>query len=410
MKNNVFLRDMINETLALMKSQKANLSPKTIHEHELSYEIILLHLESKGINTYDKSVVTTICNDLCQKDCIGKTRATHIPIALNKLDYYHQFNALQPQHYSRLRLECLNKDHEPVIEGYLQYCLLDLGMKESTLKVKRVSVINFMNYLATTGIAIDETDAQTIINYLVLVDKKSNWTESTKKMDHYQVRHFLSYLIEYHQMPLETATPLQVIFGCHEVHLPSYYEPEEIKSLLDSIDVSSNAGKRDYLICLLVSQLGLRASDVSNLSLSNIHWDTETIELLQQKTKELLVLPLLANLKFAILDYWKNARAESNSEHVLITQSKPYRKLSNSYLSNIVAGRLRNAHINIQNRKHGCHAMRHSLARNLLSSNEELSTITGILGHKNSNTTRKYLGIDTKGLRKISLEVCYGQK
>ncbi|MBI9032802.1 tyrosine-type recombinase/integrase [bacterium] len=410
MKKNVFLRDMINETLTLMKSKKANLSPITIHEHELSYEIILLHLESMGINSYDKSVVTPICDDLCQKDNIGKTRAIHISVALNKLDYYHQFNALQPPNYSRLRLECQNKDHKPVVEGYLQYCLLDLGMKESTLKVKRVSVINFMDYLAATGIAIDETDAQTIIDYLVLADKKSNWTESTKNMNRYQVRHFLSYLIKYHQMPLETATPLQVIFGCHEVHLPSYYEPEEIKALLDSIDISSPAGKRDYLICLLVSQLGLRSSDVINLSFSNIHWDTETIELFQKKTKSLLVLPLLANIKFAILDYWKNVRAESDSELILITQSNPHRKLSNSYLSAIVSGRLRNAHIDIQSRKHGCHAMRHSLARNLLSSNEGLSTITGILGHKNSNTTRKYLGIDTKGLRKISLEVCYGQK
>jgi integrase len=180
--------------------------------------------------------------------------------------------------------------------------------------------------------------------------------------------------------------------------------------LLDSIDVSSHAGKRDYLVCLLVSQLGLRASDVSNLKFSNIHWDKETIELFQIKTKELLVLPLLENLKFAILDYWKNARVETNSEYILLTQSKPHRKLCNSYLASLVTGRLKNAGISIQGRKHGCHAMRHSLARNLLSGNEGLPTITGILGHKNSNTTRKYLGIDTKGLRKISLEVHYGQK
>ena len=51
--------------------------------------------------------------------------------------------------------------------------------------------------------------------------------------------------------------------------------------------------------------------------------------------------------------------------------------------------------------------MRHSLARNLLSNNEQLSTITGILGHENSNTTRRYLSIDTKGLRHIALEVPY---
>ena len=410
MNNNVFPSEMINEILTLMRSPKANWSPVTIHEHELSYGIILENLESNGTNTYDKGVVTTICNDLCQKDSISETRSKHIPIALNKLDYYHQFNALQPRYYSPSRLECLNKDHKSVVEGYLQYCRDALSMSKSTLKGKRFSAIYFMNYLAVVGISICETDAQTIIDYLVLINTEKAWAETTKNMNLYQDRLFLNYLIQYHEMPSETVTPLQVIFGCHEVHLPSYYEPEEIRSLLNSIDISSNAGKRDYLICLLVSQLGLRASDVSNLAFPHIHWDIETIELFQKKTKALLVLPLLANIKFAILDYWKNARPESDSEHVLLTQSRPHRRLSSDYLSIIVTERLLNAGISIQGRKHGCHAMRHSLARNLLSNNEALSTITGILGHKNSNTTRKYLGIDTKGLRKIALEVCYGQK
>jgi site-specific recombinase XerD len=410
MRKNVFLSEMVNDILKLMGSSKFSLSPVTIHEHEESYRIILQNLESKGINTYDKSVVATICNDLCQKDNIGITRAIHIPIALNKLDYYHQFNALRPQHYSRLRIKCLNKDHEPVVDGYLQHCLLDLGLSKSTLKRKRISSTNFMNYLTEEKVDICQTDAQTIIDYLVLVNTEKPWAEITKNIDRYQVRLFLKYLIRCHEVPSETVVPLQVIFGCHEVHLPSYYEPEEIRSMLNSIDITAKAGKRDYLICLLVSQLGLRASDVSNLVFSNIHWDHETIELFQEKTKALLVLPLLASIKFAILDYWKNTRPESDSDLILLTQSRPHRGISPDYLSIIVRGRLLKAGISIQGRKHGCHAMRHSLAKNLLSSDEGLSTITGILGHKNSNTTRKYLGIDTKSLRKISLEVCHGQK
>ncbi|NLA66629.1 MAG: tyrosine-type recombinase/integrase [Leucobacter sp.] len=110
-----------------------------------------------------------------------------------------------------------------------------------------------------------------------------------------------------------------------------------------------------------------------------------------------------------MLDYWKNSRPSCDSGTILLTLSKPYRCLSNSFLADIVTKRLMKADIDISTRKHGCHSMRHSLARNLLSGNEALSTITGILGHENSNTTRRYLGIDTRELRRISLEVPNGR-
>jgi len=410
MKNNVFLSEMVNEILTLMRSQKANLSPVTIHEHELSYEIILLNLESNGINTYDKDVVTTICNNLFQNNSISRTRKKHFPIALNKLDYYHQFNALQPRNYSRLRLECLNKDHEHIVLNYLEHCLDDLLVHENTIRIKRVSAIHFMNYLSLFHIDYRSMTSQTVIDYLASVSKRDGWTERTKNEHLYQVRQFLTYLATEFGVSKTAGNPLSVIFGYHAVSLPSYYEPKEINALVNEIDVTTKEGKRDYLICLLVTQLGLRAGDVSGLKISAIHWDTATIELIQQKTRNPITLPLLDSLKFAILDYWKNARAKSDNGHILLSKSEPHRKLSSSYISSLVTLRLRKAKINITNRKHGSHSMRHSLARNLLLDNEPLSTITGILGHENSNTTRKYLGIDTKALRRISLEVPNGCK
>jgi integrase/recombinase XerD len=49
--------------------------------------------------------------------------------------------------------------------------------------------------------------------------------------------------------------------------------------------------------------------------------------------------------------------------------------------------------------------MRHSLASNLLSNNTPMPVITGILGHKNSNSTNLYLRINIDSLRSVALEV-----
>ena len=56
-------------------------------------------------------------------------------------------------------------------------------------------------------------------------------------------------------------------------------------------------------------------------------------------------------------------------------------------------------------RKHGPHALRHSLATVLLEQNTPLPVITGILGHKNPETTKIYLAIDLTSLRKCALIV-----
>ncbi len=409
MENNVSIELMVKNILTLLRDSQDNLRQLTIRNYELSFEIILSHLNANGILMYDKESVFRICSDLCNNGGISKTRIKLLYTALMKLDYYFKHCALMPKNHSNLRLACIDREHERIVSNYLAHCRHNQAIKEGTLRVKRVYGVHFMNYLSLRSIQVRDIDGKTILDYLATTNNKAEWTETTKNMSLYELRKFLTYLMDEHGVRTDAVSPLHVIFGCHTVHLPAYYEPDEVKKLVNSIDVSSPKGKRDYLICLLVSQLGMRAGDVSRLEFSNIHWDRDTIEIVQQKTGNPLVLPLLGALRFALLDYWKNSRQDCESDTILITLSKPHRCLSNAYLGSIIKERLEKAGIDISARKHGCHSMRHSLARNLLSGNEALSTITGILGHENSNTTRRYLGIDTRELRHISLEVPDGR-
>lgn len=44
-------------------------------------------------------------------------------------------------------------------------------------------------------------------------------------------------------------------------------------------------------------------------------------------------------------------------------------------------------------RKHGPHALRHSLASSMLADGAPLPAMSGVLGHPGTQTTRAYLGI-----------------
>ena len=56
-------------------------------------------------------------------------------------------------------------------------------------------------------------------------------------------------------------------------------------------------------------------------------------------------------------------------------------------------------------RHRGPHALRHSLATNLMSGDVPVSGISDILGHTSTLTTEIYLTIDEKHLKEVSLEV-----
>ena len=91
-------------------------------------------------------------------------------------------------------------------------------------------------------------------------------------------------------------------------NLISYYDNDEIERLLDCVDISNSIGKRDYLILSLLVYLGLRISDIIDLKLSDINWNLNTINIVQQKTQTTLILPLIDEVKYPLLDYLKNVR------------------------------------------------------------------------------------------------------
>jgi integrase len=199
-----------------------------------------------------------------------------------------------------------------------------------------------------------------------------------------------------------------VIFSNKFETIPSYYSTEEIREILICIDRDTVIGRRDYLVMLLAVQLGMRAGDIRQLKFNNIKWNLDAIEFIQEKTQNMLHLPLLENLKYALIDYLKNSRPESGSAYIFIRHRAPFIPfVTGNVFFGTINKYMKAAGISINHRKHGLHSMRHSLAGNLLKQNTPLPVITGVLGHESSNTTKLYLRIDIEQLRSVALEVPY---
>ena len=187
--------------------------------------------------------------------------------------------------------------------------------------------------------------------------------------------------------------------------VPSYYTPEEVAKIEKSVDRSGRSGKRTYAMLLLATRLGLRGSDIAGLTYGNINWKESKITLVQYKTKEPIELPLLAEVGNAIIDYLRNGRPESSSDHVFLSSRAPYVEATRTMVSGIINDVISKAGVSVKYRHHGPHSMRHSLASTMLRNGVSFPVISETLGHKYTTSTMKYLRIDVTSLQKCALPV-----
>ena len=220
------------------------------------------------------------------------------------------------------------------------------------------------------------------------------------------LRVFLRFLYqsEYTETDLSLSVPKQNRYYYPPV--PSTWNHDEVKKMLNIIDRGNPTGKRDYAILLLVAKLGIRAGDLKSLKLSDLDWVSRKINIIQQKTKVQVIYPILDDIGWALIDYLKNARPEGDSPYLFLRMRAPFESFGkDANLHNIITKYIRAAGISIsKGKRHGLHSLRHSLASALLEQGTPLPVISEVLGHIDSKSTAIYLRTNMDRLKECALD------
>lgn len=219
------------------------------------------------------------------------------------------------------------------------------------------------------------------------------------------LRNYVKFLFEKGLVEIDFSKKIPSDNYKQQPKLPSTFTKEEIEQFISSIDRGNPKGKRDYAMFLLALKLGLRSSDIANLKFENISWQTNEFIFEQRKTGKSITLPILPEVGNAIIDYLKYGRPLSNENHCFLQIVSPHNKIAPTDIANSVRFYLNRANIDLRNRKHGPHALRHSFASGLLEQSTPLPVISEALGHSNTMSTMFYLRIDTSSLKQCALEV-----
>lgn len=164
--------------------------------------------------------------------------------------------------------------------------------------------------------------------------------------------------------------------------------------------------KRTKAIILLAMKLGLRDSDICNLTFQEIDWWKDKIRLSQKKTGDPLVLPLLLDVGNALMDYILNERPKRADQYpyIFLRKQAPYNKLSSVY--HTCSKLIERQKITLVNgTTKGAHLFRYSMVHRLLVAKVPHQVITDVLGHVSKESDKPYISMEESMLSICALDL-----
>ena len=283
---------------------------------------------------------------------------------------------------------------ERLLEAYENACRRN-GLRESSVQLYRKLSLRFLKGLEDAGVT-EVADIGPHEFSCACLALKSNYYLSA-------IHTFLRFLAEegYTQRDYSYIVPLFK----RPQPMPPVYSEAEIRRIEAAVDKQGPHGKRDYAALLLATRLGIRGGDIATLTFEELDFKRNTIRLTQQKTAAPLALPMLPEIKAALLDYLQHERASSNSEYVFLSLKPPFSHISVHLLGKLTSTAIRSAGIIPGGRKCGPHAFRASLASSMVNDDVPYEVVRNTLGHTDVNAIKSYAKLDVERLRVYALAV-----
>lgn len=287
-----------------------------------------------------------------------------------------------------------------IVETYGQY-RRNRGYSVNTIRGERYEVRQFLTHMQEIGYSdLSQIQRQDVAAYILSISSKrtSGMSDCLTRL-----RAFFRYLIEMGVISEAMLATLQLKTAIHKkVH--TGFTNEEANRIIQAVDRTTPVGKRDYAMLLLARHTGLRAIDVTNLKLRDIDWHKNEVGIVQHKTQRPLVLPLENIVGNAIADYILNARPQGDSNYVFLRSRAPYESLGHGNGTTIVRKYAKKANVPLPpNGQRGFHSFRRSIGVRMLSADVPLATISEVLGHSTSDSTKPYLSLATDALRMCAM-------
>jgi len=281
------------------------------------------------------------------------------------------------------------------INEYIEYLNKIKNYSDKTSISYYNDLIEYNEFLGNNFIGILDADYDIVTKYMkYLYERKINKNSISRKLS--SIRGFYNYLVKENIVSnnyfKEVSNPKR------DLYLPKFLKNEEIDKIFSVCSYDNKIEQRDSLIIELLYATGIRVSELVNIKIKDIDFDSRTIKILGKGSKERMVI-YNNHTKRALDIYLNDGYHEFNklSSGYLIL-NKNGNKLSERYIRNIVNKLVREAGLDI---KISPHTVRHTFATDMLEGGSDLMTVKELLGHESLNTTSIYTHVTNEQIKKV---------
>ena len=392
----------IRQLVTAVKEQMSGLgySQYTIDRMDAVWKVLADYCEEHNGGLLTAESARSFVWDLYGAVLGEKDASQNVNRAVHILLDFQQFGMIFKR--SHMTLKTFSDAYSLLFEGFLEKLRKD-GFADGSVRTWRSRLFRFEYFLANSGIGqFSQIGLHHLNAYIeTLAGFSSGTVGGTIKL----LGRLSDYALANGWHSRSFSGSLPDVRRTHSYRLPTVFTPEEVERILGSVDRDNALGKRNYAVFLLVARLGLRISDVRLLRFDSIDWQNRRISITQKKTGVPLELPLPDDAGWAIIDYLKYGRPETECRYIFVRHTAPFDALTDNFRETVVKA-IQKAGVKVPADKPvGMHSFRHSIATAMLSNGAKLTEIAQTLGHTTPESTQTYISTDTELLRQCALEV-----
>lgn len=171
------------------------------------------------------------------------------------------------------------------------------------------------------------------------------------------------------------------------------------------MDMENGERLRDRLITALSFFYGLRGSDITLFKYDMIDWVNDKISIIQSKTGEKLVLPLLTSIGNMLVDYLRSNPEKRTSCLMFTSLNCNGHQLEIKTVDNIVRLFMQRAGIRTAGGMTGVRVLRHHAATTMLRNGIKTPVISSILGHVSPESVVPYIDSSIEELQSCAIDI-----
>jgi len=299
---------------------------------------------------------------------------------------------------------------------FLNYLEVERNRSPRTIKSYEYDLGRFLEFLGSKGVeVIEQVSGDIIEEFYYSLEKESispsgatrrgnSPTSRARKLS--TIRSFFNFLVK--KGITDTNPSGRVDFPYIEDKESSYLTEEQIKYLMNTVKATAprSSRLRDYTILLTFIYTGIRLSELAKLNIGDVDFENGEMRV-RGKGRKIRFLPFNGDLRNGLKEYIDERRHAVADTNALFL-SKLRSRISPRGIHHIVKKYLNNA--DFTDRKYSTHSLRHAFLSLHYKSGTSPLVIQKLAGHKNLQTTQRYLHDDwdaqmRKAVDRVSLQL-----